>query len=113
MNTIKTLLLVALVTFSTQVSAYTSIPADDLKSVSQQIETFLKNADLQINDELIVTVKFKLDENNKIVVLSNDSNNHEISKFISTRLNLKELSIDKESNHKFYYVPVKFVSSED
>ena len=112
MNTIKTLLLVTLITFSTQVSAYTEIPADDLKSVSQQIETFLKYSEIQINDEITVMVKFKLDENNKIVVISNDSNNYEISKFIRTRLNLKELSIDNESSHKFYYVPVKFLSTK-
>ena len=114
MNTVKTILLATLITFSSQVSATTSTPpADDLKSVSQQIQTFLNNSELHINDELIVNVKFKLDENNKIIVISNDSDDFEISKYIRTSLNLKELSIDEDSSHKTYYVPVKFLSSED
>ena len=113
MNAIKALLLVTAITFSSQVSAFTGNPADNLKSASQQIETFLKNSDLFINDEIIVTVKFKLDENDKIVVVSTDSDNYEISEFIRTRLNLKELSIDQESTHGFYYVPVKFLATED
>ena len=113
MNTFKALLLVTAITFSSQVSAFTGPPADDVKSVSEQIETFLNNADLFINDELTVMVKFQLDENNNIVVVSTDSDNYEISKFIRTRLNQKELSIDKENKHSFYYVPVKFSSPKD
>ena len=112
MNTIKTILFATLITFSSQISASTPIPVDDLKTVSQQIQTFLNNSELHINDEVIVTVKFMLDENNKITVISNDSDDYEISKFIRTSLNLKELSIDEDSNHKTYYVPVKFLSSE-
>jgi len=114
MNTVKTILLATLITFSSQISATTSTPpADDLKSVSQQIQTFLNNSEISINNEILVTVKFKLDDTNKIILISNDSDNYEISKFIRTRLNLKELSIDKDSSHKFYYVPVKFSSSDD
>ena len=111
MNTIKSLILVALITFSSQVSADTKTPTPDLKSVAQQIETLLKHSETRIYDDITVTIKFKLNKNNKIIVISNDSNNYDISKFIKTRLNLKVLSINKESIHRFYSIPIKFLST--
>ena len=113
MNTIKTLVLVTLITFSSQVSGFTSIPTDNIKPVSQQIEKFLNNSELKIYDEIVVTIKFKLNENNKIIIISNDSDNYEITKFIKTNLNLKALSIDKKSNKSFYSVAIRFLSTED
>ncbi len=113
MNTIKTLVLATLITFSSQVSAFTTIPGDDIKTISQQIETFLNNSEMIIYDEIIVTIKFKLNENNKIVIISNDSDNYEITKFIKRTLNLKELSIDKKSNKRFFSVPIRFLSTVD
>ncbi len=113
MNTIKTLVLATLITFSSQVSAFTTIPGDDIKTISQQIETFLNNSEMIIYDEIIVTIKFKLNENNKIVIISNDSDNYEITKFIKSTLNLKELSIDKKSNKRFFSVPIRFLSTVD
>ncbi len=113
MNTIKTLVLAMLITFSSQVSAFTTIPGDDIKTISQQIETFLNNSEMIIYDEIIVTIKFKLNENNKIVIISNDSDNYEITKFIKSTLNLKELSIDKKSNKRFFSVPIRFLSTVD
>ena len=111
MKTIKTLVLVALITFSSQISAYANNPSDDLKSVSQQIEKLLKYSHNIIYDEVIVNIKFKVDKNNEIVVISDDSNNSDISKFIKTSLNLKEISLDKENNYRFYSVPIKFLST--
>ena len=113
MNTIKTLVLVTLITFSSQVSAFTIIPGDDIKTISQQIEKFLNNSEMIIYDDIIVTIKFKLNENNEIIIISNDSDNYEITKFIKSNLNLKELSIDKKSNKSFYSVPIRFLSTED
>ena len=113
MNTIKTLILAILITFSSQVSANTDNPENDLKLVSQQIETLLKDSEILIYDDIVVTIKFKVNRNNKIIVVSNDSNNYKISKFIKTRLNLKDLSIDKESNHRFYSIPIKFLATAD
>jgi len=113
MNTIKTLLLAILITFSSQVSAITDNPVNDLKLVSQQIESLLKDSETTIYDDVVVTIKFEVNKNNKIIVVSNDSNNYEISKFIKTRLNLKEVSIDKTNNKRFYSIPVKFLATVD
>ena len=113
MKTIKTVVLVALITFSSQISAYANNPSDDLKSVSQQIEKLLKGSDTVINNDVIVNIKFKLNKNNEIIVISDDSNNYEISEFIETHLNLKPLSVDKDSNYRFFSIPVKFTPNKN
>jgi hypothetical protein len=114
MNTIKTLVLVTLISFSSQVTAFTEIPSDVIKPVSQQIERFLNiDSELRIYDDITVTVKFKLNADNKMIIISDDSDNYDISKFIKTSLNLKELTIDKDNNNKVYYVPVRFFSNVD
>ena len=109
MNTIKILILAMLITFSSQVSANTGSPKNDLKLVSEQIQTLLKGSEITIYDEVIVKIKIKLNSNNKIIAVSIDSHNYEISKFIKNKLNLKELSIDEKSNYRFYAIPVKFL----
>ncbi|WP_178988740.1 hypothetical protein [Winogradskyella schleiferi] len=114
MKTIKTLVLVTLISFSTHISAFTANSSDDIQSVSKQIQRFLNiDSELRIYDETIVTVKFKLNANNEIIIISDDSGNHDITKFIRTSLNLKELTMDKDSNNKIYYVPVRFLPTVD
>jgi hypothetical protein len=102
-----------LITFSSQVSAFTEISGNEIKPVAQQIERFLNISELKIYDEIIVTVKFKLNKNNKIIILSDDSDNYKITKFIKTSLNLKELSLDKKNNKKIYSVPIRFLATVD
>jgi hypothetical protein len=112
MNTIKTLVLVTLISFSSQISAFTGTPANDIKPVSQQVQRFLNiDSELRIYDDIIVIVKFNLNANNEIIIISDDSGNREITRFIKTSLNLKELSLDTKSDNKIYAVPVRFLST--
>lgn len=111
MNTIKTLMFLALITLSIKASAHTKIPSDDLESVTKQIKSFLKHSNLKIYNTITVTIKFKLGENNKIIMLSNNSKNCKISKFIKERLSLKKLHLSKENNYIFYSIPVRFLST--
>ena len=113
MNTIKILILALVITFSSQVSANTDNPESDLKLVSQQIETLLKHSEIPINSNKVITIKFKVNRNNKIILVSSNSDSYDISEFIKTRLSLKDLSIDKTSNYRFYSIPVKFLSTVD
>ncbi|WP_298497752.1 hypothetical protein [uncultured Algibacter sp.] len=111
MKTIKTILLATILVFSSHVSAITENPKNEFKSVSEQIENLLKGSELVIYKDVGVKLKFKLNENNKIVILTNNSNDYYISEFINKRLYLKELKIDKKNANKFYYVPIKFISN--
>ena len=111
MNTIKTLILAILITFSSQVSANTDRPSSELDLVSQQVEKLLKGSEVTIYKDIVVMIKFKLDENDKIIILSNDSNDYHISEYIKSKLNDKKLSIKKTNSYKYYSVPVKFLST--
>lgn len=111
MNTIKTLILATLITFSSQVSANTDRPSNELDLVSQQVEKLLTGSEVTIYKDIVVMIKFKLDENDKITILSNDSNDYHISEYIKSKLNNKKLSIKKTSSYKFYSIPVKFLST--
>ena len=112
MKTIKTLLLATLLTFSCKASTITRKSSDNIKPLYQQIQRFINGAsELTIYDEIIVTVKFRLNADNKIIIISDDSDNYVISKFIKANLNLKKLVIDKRSNNRIYSVPVRFLST--
>ena len=113
MKTIKTLLLAILITFSSQVSANTERPTNELKSVSQQIGTLLNGSEVIVYDDITVMIKFRINEDNKIIVISNDSNNKEISKFIKKRLNKEVVSIKNTNKDKVYYLPITFLSTEN
>ncbi|WP_034045479.1 hypothetical protein [Wocania ichthyoenteri] len=111
MNTIKTLILVILFTFSIQTSANTDRPSNELDLVSQQVDKLLVGSELVIYKDTVVTIKFKLDKNDKIIILSNDSDDYHISEYIKSKLNHKKLSIKKTNSYRFYSVPVKFLST--
>ncbi|WP_396601019.1 hypothetical protein [Algibacter sp. R77976] len=111
MKTIKTILLATILVFSSHVSANTERPKNEPISVEEQIKALLKNSDLAIYNDVAIKLKFKLNESNEIIVLTNNSNDDDISEFIKKRLYLKELSIDKNNASEFYYIPVKFIST--
>ena len=111
MNTIKTLLLAILISFSTQVSANTDRPSSELDLVSHQVEKLLSGSEIAIYNDIIIMIKFKLDENDKIIILSNDSKDYHISEYIKSKLNDKKLSIEKTNKYKFYSIPIKFLST--
>ena len=112
MKTIKTLILATLITFSSQISANTTGLKDDLNPVYKQVEMFLKTPETLVYKDIIVTVNFKLNEDNEIMVVSIDSDDYEITNFIKTTLNQKVLSIDKSNNYIFYSIPVKFIAQK-
>ena len=104
----KTLILATLITFSSQIFANTTDVKNDLISVNKQVEMLLKTSETPVYQDIIVSITFKLTENNEIKVISIDSDDYVITNFIKTTLNQKVLSIDKSNNYRFYSIPVKF-----
>jgi hypothetical protein len=101
-------------TFSCKASTFTRTSSSEIKPLDQQIQRIINSApELKIYDEIIVTVKFRLNTDNKIIVISNDSDNYEITKFIKTTLALKKLTIENKNNNRIYSVPVRFLSTAD
>ncbi|WP_282123374.1 hypothetical protein [Algibacter mikhailovii] len=111
MNTIKTFLFIVLISFNSPVEAKTTLPPNDFTSVTQQIETLLKASETTIYDDIVVAIKFKIDDNNKITVISNNSNSEGLTRFIKKRLNEKELYIDQDNNYRFYTISIQFLST--
>lgn len=111
MKTIKTLLFGILITFSSQIFANTmgTLPKDSL-TLQEQVKKLLNIDETSVYQDIVVNVEFKLNEHNEITVMSIDTQNFEIIRFIKTSLNKKTLSIDKASTSKLYSIPVKFIA---
>ena len=111
MKTIKTLLFGILLTFSSQIFANTKVtlPKDSL-TLQEQVKKLLNIDETSVYQDIVVKVEFKLSKDNEITVMSIDTQNFEIIRFIKTSLNKKTLSIDTAGKSKLYSIPVKFIA---
>ena len=94
MKTIKILLLVVAVAFSSVLSA----------------SKLLKNPNFAIEKDVLATVKVMFNDNNEIVVLSVDCKEKGICSFIKGRLNYQELSDSVNNKNRYYIVPVRITA---
>ena len=107
MKTIKTLLLMVAITFSTVLFAGTTPKTEEPSNLTKEISELLKNARFEVEQdvEAIVTITFnKYDE---IVVLSVETENSEFKKFIKDRLNYSKVSAALINESEHYIVPVR------
>ena len=110
MKTIKTLLLVAAVTFSGIVYANEDPSKDTSNAISQEIGQLLKNPSFTVEEDTFATVKVMFNDNNEIVVLNVDSKDEALDAYIKTRLNYKSLTNDVNNKNRYYIVPVRITS---
>ncbi len=113
MKSIK--LLLAVFAFASSMMTFATNPTLDNKKVnvevSQQIQGLLKNPEFEVQRSMNVIVKFTVNDNNEIVVLSVNSysNVKQISSFIKERLNYKKLNT-KVKSKAIFILPVKMIS---
>ncbi len=112
MKSIKLLLVAVALVFSNIVAAKTN-PIDDkakMTIISKEIATLLQNPSFPVERNAYVTVKFTVNRNNELVVLSVEAENNKdiIEEFIKTRLNYRKLSSNIKT--QVYTLPVKMVS---
>ena len=110
MRTIKTLLLVVAIAFSSVLSASNKPTKDTSNAISQEIGKLLKNPNFTVEDDVFANVKVLFNEDNEIVVLSVDSETKGIDGYIKSRLNYKELSKDVNNKNRYYIVPVRIIA---
>jgi len=85
-------ILVALVLLvGTTISAAPIHFIKEKKTVSQEIEKFLKNANMELEHDVNAYVTFMINEEQEVVVLTVDTDNETIARFIKSRLNYKKL----------------------
>ena len=110
MKTIKNLVLVAAIAFSTVLSATnpTNSKSENSK-LSYEIQKFLTSHDFDFKNEVTAEVMITLNKDQEIVVLSVDNDNPQVESYIKSKLNYKKLSTKYLGNDKMFKVPVKLM----
>ena len=117
MRTLKMLLLIVSITFSSIASADTN-PVEDLKKtnssnqlISQTVSKLLEDSYVQLNADTKATVKLAVNKDGEIVVLYVETNNEDVEAYIKNRLNYKKVSCDM-ANGKYFTVPVTMLKTK-
>lgn len=83
----------------------------DPNSLSAQIAQLLsENNFSEISNDLTAQVRFTLNSEGQIVVLSVDTENERLAGFVKSRLNYQKVDISKIEEGKLYTVPVRIAS---
>ncbi len=106
-STIKILLLVVAITFSSVLSASTDRPTvKESKTLTEEIQDLLKHPNFTTTEDMHANVTLMLNKNGELVVLAIDSESKTAKNFIKRRLNYKKLDVDVASLNKTFVVPV-------
>ena len=114
MKTIKSLLLVAAIIFSS-VSFANNDPSKKnetnlRKAISTELSAMLKDPSIQLEKTVETTVKLMLNDENEIVVISVGCDDEKVNSYVKSRLNYKKLK-NVESKNRVYILPLKINAS--
>ncbi|MCK5400323.1 MAG: hypothetical protein KAJ28_01710 [Flavobacteriaceae bacterium] len=114
MRTIKTLLLIVALTFSSVLVASTNAEEKRAESVviTEEIGKLLKNPGFLVDEDITASVMITLNKNNELVVLSVETDKNYVENFIKSRLNYNELTVPVNSHTKTFIVPVRITPGE-
>lgn len=107
MKTIKNLVLVLAITFSSVLSASTNPTNEEPSVLSTEIAALLDSPNFRIADEILAKVTFVLNQKNEIVVLNVDTDNSQLEGYIKSRLNYNKLPAQMADKGVTYVVPVR------
>ena len=113
MKTIKSLLLVAAIAFSSVLIANTNpietnpATTGETTVITKEVYKLLKNPGFLIDHDILASVKLTINKNNEIVVLSVDSEDETVKSYIKARLNYNQLPEAYTGNVKTFIVPVR------
>jgi hypothetical protein len=88
-----------------------SVKPDPIKKLSAQIGEFLADnylTDNQVN--LTAQVRFTLNNEGEIVILSVDTENESLRSFVKGRLNYQKVEVAGVKEGKLYTVPIRIVA---
>jgi hypothetical protein len=113
MKTLKMLVLVAIVAFSSVLSASTD-PSEkaDPATINETVRALLKNPEFQVNKEINAMVTVFINENDQMVVVSVDTDNKAVEYYIKGRLNYQKLSKEAIGNRNSFKITVKLIKSK-
>lgn len=105
MKKLGLILLAFVLLFGTSISTAAAELEKDKKTVSQEIGALLKGANIDLEADVNATVTFMINDENEIVVLTVDTEDETIERFIKSRLNYQKLQNQLEVGEE-YEVPV-------
>ena len=82
-------------------------PKNPNKSLAAQIGDLLDHNSFVLNDDLTAKVKFTVNRDQEIVVLSVDSDSDILERFVKSRLNYQKVQLQEYREGKTYTVPVR------
>jgi len=108
MRKISLVLVAAMLLSAGNVFANDSKPADPSKNLSAQISKMLSDNAFTDNDvDLTAQVRFTLNNEHQIVVLSVDTEDAAFEDFVKSKLNYQKVDLEKYREGKMYTVPVR------
>ena len=110
MKTIKSIMLaLALLVGTTLFATNPDVNKVNKDKVSQEIAQLLKGPTFELDEDTAASVILMVNKNNELVVLSVDTENAQIERYIKSRLNYKKLENLLERG-KEYKLPVTIIS---
>lgn len=105
------LVLVAAAMFAVgSVSANDNTPSNTKAQLASQIQKMLKKNSFDVADDLTANVRFIINDEGEIVVISVETANEQLEGFVKRRLNYKKVKTDSAVTGKTYTVPVRIAA---
>ncbi len=113
MKTLKMLVLVVAITFSSVLTASTN-PNEKAgpATITETVKDLLKNPMFELNKEVNAMVEIFINQNDEIVVLSVATDNKTVESYIKSRLNYQKLTKEAIGSTKSFKIPVKIIKSK-
>jgi hypothetical protein len=113
MKTLKMLVLVLAITFSSVLSASTdSNEKAEPIAITETVGELLKSPDFQLNKDVDAMVTIFINQDDEMVVLSVDTEIKSVENYIKSRLNYKKLSKEAIGYRKSFKISVKIMQSK-
>ena len=105
------LVFVAAALFATAtVSATTPGTSNPTEKLSSQIYKILEANTFEVQDEVTADVRFTINKEGEIVVLSVDTEDKALEGFLKGRLNYKKVELQNAKEGKLYTIPVRITA---
>lgn len=91
-------------------TANTSENLNPTKKLSAQIHQMLESNSFDVDDDLVANVRFTINKEGEIVVLSVETENETLEGFVKGRLNYQKVDLQNTKEGKLYTVPVRITA---
>ena len=80
------------------------------KKLSTQIHKMLESNSFDVESDLVANVRFTINKEGEIVVLSVDTSNTVLEGFVKGRLNYQKVDLENAKEGRLYTVPVRITA---